>query len=110
MVQCETKCSEWFHIECIGVKKHQARGDSSCYICVGCSSLYNLKSQGSFYWDYHSKISEYAMEEIVNEGRNLGVFTQQLKKINTVYEKMLSWKKDANELISNILNDDFLGK
>jgi hypothetical protein len=50
------------------------------------------------------------MEEIVNEGRNLGVFTQQLKKINTVYEKMLSWKKDANELISNILNDDFLGK
>ena len=77
---------------------------------MGCSSLYDLKSLGAFYWDYHSKISEYALEEIVSEGKNLGVFTQQLKRINLVYEKMKQWKKNANELITNILRDDFLGK
>lgn len=55
-----------------------------------------MKSQGAFYWDYHSKISEYALEEIVSEGKNLGVFTQQLKKVNIVYEKMIEWKRNAN--------------
>jgi hypothetical protein len=109
MIQCEGKCEEWYHIECIGVKRHQAKGENS-YVCVGCSSLYNMKSQGSFFWDYHSKISEYALEEIVSEGRGLGVFTQQFKRINIVYEKMLGWKKAANELITTVLNDDFLGK
>lgn len=44
------------------------------------------------------------------EGRNLGVFTQQLKKVNIVYEKMLGWKKSVHETIQNILRDDFLGK
>ena len=36
---------------------------------------------GNFYWDSHTKISEYALEEIVEEGENLGVQTQQMKKI-----------------------------
>ena len=44
---------------------------------------------GSFYWDTHHKITEYAFEEIVQEGENLGVFTQQIKKIKIVEEKML---------------------
>lgn len=79
-------------------------------MCVGCSSLYNLKSQGAFYWDYRSKISEYALEEIINEGKKLGVFTQQLKKINIVYDKMVGWKRNVHEVLTNIIQDDFLGK
>ena len=26
MVNCE-ECDEWYHIECVGIKKHQAKSD-----------------------------------------------------------------------------------
>lgn len=58
------------------------------------------QSSFSFYWDYKSKISEYALEEIFTEGKNLGVFTQQLKKISLVYYKMQGWKKSVNDIIT----------
>ena len=54
------------------------------YICVGCYSLKGKKSMGNFYWDSHNKISKYAFEEIVKEGENLGVQTQQMKKIKII--------------------------
>ena len=39
MVQCEDRCEEWFHIECLGIKKHQTKNDIKL-VCVGCRSLY----------------------------------------------------------------------
>ena len=39
MVQCEHKCEEWFHIECLGIKKHQTKSALQL-ICIGCRALY----------------------------------------------------------------------
>ena len=61
---------------------------------------------GNFYWDSHTKISEYALEEIVEEGENLGVQTQQMKKIKIIEEKMIEWKKNANQLIDKVMAND----
>lgn len=105
MLLCEEKnCEEWFHIECIGIKKHQVKQDL-LYKCVGCNSLKGEKSLGNFYWDTHSKITQYAFEEIVNEGKNLGVHTQQLKKICTIQERMIQWKEAATKIIDKVMHD-----
>lgn len=80
MIQCEYKCTEWFHIECLGIKKHQTKSDVK-WRCVGCKALYKEDSLGYFYWDSHAKITEYALNELVEEGRNLGVDTHELKKL-----------------------------
>lgn len=68
------------------------------------------QSSFSFYWDYKSKISEYALEDIFMEGKNLGVNTQQLKKISLVYNKMQGWKRSVNDIITQILRDELKGK
>ena len=60
MIQCEHKCTEWFHIECLGIKKHQTKSDSR-WKCVGCKALYKEDSLGYFFWDSHAKITEYAL-------------------------------------------------
>ena len=65
---------------------------------------------GNFFWDTHSKVSEYAFEEIVKEGENLGVQIQQMKKIKIIEEKMIEWKKSANELIEKVMTNDILQK
>ena len=65
------------------MKKHQAKGDTS-YICICCNHLYGLKTTGNFYWNYRQKISKYAFEEIVEEGKKLGIHTQQIKKIKVI--------------------------
>lgn len=69
-----------------------------------------MKEQGSFFWDYRSKISEYALQEIVEEGKNIGVYTQQLKKIKIVHSKMQNWKTSVYDIIAQILRGELKGK
>ena len=49
--------------------------------CVGCKALYKEDSVGYFYWDSHAKITDYALTELIEEGRELEVDTQELKKL-----------------------------
>ena len=60
MVQCEYRREEWFHIECLGIKKHQTKTDIKLK-CVGCRTLYKEESIGHFFWDSHAKVTEYAL-------------------------------------------------
>ena len=46
----------------------------------------------------------------MKEGENLGVQTQQMKKIKIIEEKMVEWKKNANELIEKVMVNDLLQK
>ncbi len=60
MVECE-QCEEWYHIECVGIKKHQAKNDEN-YLCVGCKSLTEgYEGNYGYFWDHHQKITEYAL-------------------------------------------------
>jgi hypothetical protein len=95
MIQCEHKCTEWFHIECLGIKKHQTKSDIR-WKCVGCKALYKEESLGYFFWDSHSKISYYALKELVEEGRLLEVDTQELKKLEVLYTKVEKWRENTS--------------
>jgi hypothetical protein len=57
MIGCEN-CEEWFHIECIGIKKHQAKNEEK-YLCVACKSLMDEFNEAplGYFWDHYSKIS-----------------------------------------------------
>ena len=55
-------------------------------------------------------MSEYAFKEIVEEGNNLGVHTNQLKKIKIVDDKLEAWKTSVDELLMSIARDEFQGK
>ncbi len=101
MVQCEDRCEEWFHIECLGIKKHQTKNDIKL-ICVGCRSLYHHDPLGYFFWDSHSKITEYALEELVAEGRALGVETVEMRKLEILYTKMIEWKSAVKDMLRKV--------
>lgn len=101
MVQCEYKCEEWFHIECLGIKKHQTKNDIKLK-CVGCRALYKEDSVGYFFWDSHAKITEYALEELVAEGRGLGVETTEMKKLEILNVKMLEWKAAVKDMLRKV--------
>jgi hypothetical protein len=101
MVQCEDRCEEWFHIECLGIKKHQTKNDLKL-ACVGCRSLYRHEPLGYFFWDSHAKITEYALEELVAEGRGLGVETAEMKKLEVLYTKMIEWKSAVKDMLRKV--------
>ena len=101
MVQCEDGCEEWFHIECHGIKKHQAKYDIKL-VCVGCCSLYRHEPVGYFFWDSHAKITEYALEELVAEGRSLCVETIEIKKLEVLYTKIIEWKSAVKDMLQKV--------
>ena len=67
MMQCEHKCEEWFHIECLGIKKHQTKTELRC---VGCRALYKEEPSGYFFWDTHAKMTEYALDELFQKAKS----------------------------------------
>jgi hypothetical protein len=107
MVCCE-ECNEWYHIECVGIKKHQAKSDES-YHCVACKSLSNdHDSNFGYFWDHHQKITEYALTEIYEEGKSLQVVIPELTKITLVYNAMLKWKEDTNRLLRKLIQENHI--
>lgn len=101
MIQCEYKCQEWFHIECLGIKKHQTKSDIQLK-CVGCRSLYKEDSVGYFFWDSHAKLTEYALLELVEEGRSLGVETPEMKKLEILNTKIQGWKAAVKDMLRKV--------
>lgn len=73
MVQCE-QCEEWFHTECVGIRKSYVKNVKE-YYCVACSKFSGKRMdyQDSFYWESHVKLSEVAFDRLVKEGEELGV-------------------------------------
>lgn len=51
-------------------------------------------------------MTEYAFNEIVEEGENLGVFTNQIKKIKVIKEKMDEWKNSAKDILDKVMIHD----
>ena len=57
---------------------------------------------GYFFWDSHAKITEYAFEELVAEGRGLGVETTEMKKLEILNVKMLEWKAAVKDMLRKV--------
>ncbi len=85
----------------MGIKKHQTKSDVK-WRCVGCKALYKEDSQGYFFWDSHAKITEYALIELVEEGRSLGVETHELEKLEILYSKINEWKASVKDMLRKV--------
>ena len=55
-------------------------------------------------------MSQYAFEEIVEEGKKLGIHTQQMKKIKVIDDKLTAWKESVSDFLLTVTRDEFNGK
>lgn len=74
---------------------------------MACKSLSDeYDSNFGYFWDHHQKITEYALTEIYEEGKSLQVSFPELNKITQVYNAMLKWKEETNNLLRRIVEEN----